>query len=808
MFHFAFLMVLLNIALRLGCGQALAGELDIFHSDQPFSIEKILPREEVYDLESIEGEELDKALAVYKKAWNEANSQHAKNLLGLALGFLQLKKGDARGAVSSFENRLMGNFVLEDLRIHFASQALGVLAESCIEKKEFSRAVKYLQRSIRLKLDLVRSYPASPLQETVIVSLAQVEKRLGDVYFKMANYHAAWQFYRRALMREFPNNAVHRAETNLSLARTYLAGGDLENASDLFVHLLQNFSWEPLRREIEDFSRSLESGLKARGKDTAFLEPLRKDYLVPRETARKNGKEGSPSKPAYSNETVRAFYNSLLGEDLDKIAETGYQVLLHYPGILEARGVVQALDEVLLKTPEGQPWISAYDLVLDLYPAEELSNLGLQFWRKRQSAKAAILYDKILSRYPLETQTCHKAAYFLGRIWEDKKEFDRALKYYNILLDRYDLGPYTPAAYFKTAWIERVRDKPDAARTQFQRLLQFYESPAFQFFRSNFTGADDFQTATLYWLVETESKLGHAAESESYLKKLVELAPFDFYSILVRSRLGSGLKGFLTQGSEPAIAYRRPGLGEVSRKRVSRAEKLISVGFFGFARHELEKVTEWRDDPAFQFYLAHLFNEAGGFQDSMRITWAITQESEYQSLSRTLSERLFPMAFFKKVKEQSEKNGMDAFLVLALMRQESAFNEKITSTANAVGLMQLLPSTADRVSVSLNRGAVDPEALTRPEINIPLGVQYLKRLLSRFHGNVIYALAAYNAGPTKVGEWIEVRGGEPPLEFIESIPYNETRGYVKKVLRNYAIYLMLYKNRDIRGINDLLTAGE
>jgi len=119
--------------------------------------------------------------------------------------------------------------------------------------------------------------------------------------------------------------------------------------------------------------------------------------------------------------------------------------------------------------------------------------------------------------------------------------------------------------------------------------------------------------------------------------------------------------------------------------------------------------------------------------------------------------------------------------------------------------MQLLPSTAVEVARSVNADSPTHEDLKQPPINIRLGVKYLDQLMKRFGDNIIYALAAYNAGPQKVKSWTAQRNGLKPLEFIESIPFIETRNYVKSVLRNYVIYKSLYENKSFSRFEEVLS---
>jgi soluble lytic murein transglycosylase len=126
------------------------------------------------------------------------------------------------------------------------------------------------------------------------------------------------------------------------------------------------------------------------------------------------------------------------------------------------------------------------------------------------------------------------------------------------------------------------------------------------------------------------------------------------------------------------------------------------------------------------------------------------------------------------------------------MREESALDPRALSPAGAVGLTQLMLPTAQEVARSLKLGKVSKAKLTEPSLNIRLGSRYLGTLVRRFEGSVALALAAYNAGGGAVNRWLETRRDLEIDEFVEEIPVEETRGYVKRVLRSYAAYRLLY----------------
>ena len=135
---------------------------------------------------------------------------------------------------------------------------------------------------------------------------------------------------------------------------------------------------------------------------------------------------------------------------------------------------------------------------------------------------------------------------------------------------------------------------------------------------------------------------------------------------------------------------------------------------------------------------------------------------------------------------------MDPALVQALIREESFFRSDVRSPANAYGLMQLLHGTARQVANGSGL-KVKAKDLYDPEINIRLGLEYLKTLLDRYDGRLYLALAAYNAGPHRVDRWLEDFPLADEEEFIEMIPFSETRNYVKNILRNYFFYRYYYE---------------
>ncbi len=149
---------------------------------------------------------------------------------------------------------------------------------------------------------------------------------------------------------------------------------------------------------------------------------------------------------------------------------------------------------------------------------------------------------------------------------------------------------------------------------------------------------------------------------------------------------------------------------------------------------------------------------------------------------------LFPEPWWETIKAESAKNNLDPYLVASLIRQESEFNPSAISNANACGLMQLLPSAGKAMAREEGMSHFQTFQLLDPETNIRLGTRYLRKTLDKFGGVVEYALAAYNAGDDRVVDWQAAGPYHGIDEFVESIPFTETREYVEAILRNEETY--------------------
>ena len=156
----------------------------------------------------------------------------------------------------------------------------------------------------------------------------------------------------------------------------------------------------------------------------------------------------------------------------------------------------------------------------------------------------------------------------------------------------------------------------------------------------------------------------------------------------------------------------------------------------------------------------------------------------------------FPIPYRTPLESNSRSHGLDPYLVAALIRQESEFNPNAISRARAYGLTQVLPSTGRLLSRRVGITRFSPAMLFQPEVNLKLGTYYLKTLLDQQNGKWEQTLASYNAGKARADEWSTWATYREPAEFIETVPFTETRNYIQIVLRNADVYRRLYASSE------------
>ena len=279
--------------------------------------------------------------------------------------------------------------------------------------------------------------------------------------------------------------------------------------------------------------------------------------------------------------------------------------------------------------------------------------------------------------------------------------------------------------------------------------------------------------------------------AEQGLRELVDQVPLSYYGLLAAERLGI----------EPVLEHSFVGERDdgVRFERAERARWLIDGAFPDEAGVELES---WRRESRLtrseRMAAAPLLHEIGDHYRAVRLLidgFGGTLEEGIDPEWRGAWLHAWPRVYGGQVEAAAREFEFDPALVYAVMREESTYREQVSSPVGARGLMQIIPPTGERIAQSLGIEDFDLDNLFVAKTNIRFGTYYLNYLLGRFQGSRPLAIAAYNAGPDAVTGWLDRDGRKPDDEFVDSVPYSETRRYLRRVLRSYYVYKRLYADR-------------
>ena len=439
----------------------------------------------------------------------------------------------------------------------------------------------------------------------------------------------------------------------------------------------------------------------------------------------------------------------------------------------------------------------------------KLSNLYLAV-RKRSEALPVL--ETLVAEFPDSSEAAN-ALYRIGQMLWNRNDNGRALEYFSRLMDRYPKGPQADRAQFAAADIYESQNKNDEAAALYRSLPKKFPNSrvsddatwrlAWLHYRlGNWQEAHDtfkwlatqaqgnnYETAAPYWQARTAERLGENDAAVRLYQEIAANAQESYYQALAIQ--GLARNGIARAAPKKNIARNQDELAVSVNGRTAfhliRARELTQLKLHGMAVSELEEIDRRNQAQGpLRLLLLREYEKNDAYAKSVRMA---------NDLPATVAERdlyRFPLAFWDAVKQKAEARGMDPYLIISLIRQESLFDTRARSSAAALGLMQLLPSTARRVGAQIGFTVPSEQALFDPEVNLSLGTQYLKDLLERYSNNWFKAIAAYNAGEAAVDRWNQAIVTDDIEEFVERIPYRETRQYVKLVMRNHRIYKSLY----------------
>jgi tetratricopeptide (TPR) repeat protein len=273
MFFFQRIVFFLALWILFQASVLSAGSLDIFHTSKPFPLTLPALDGQRFDLDHLNQQEFPVVLKHYENAERKARSREEKNLLGLAIGHLHYQIGNHKKASHYLRNKIVGNFILEDFRLNtlaFVLKKQGLLE---LNNQNYPLAIEFFKKSEQLRLKIFRYYPDSPFHANVSRDLAEIEYLLGEGYFLALNHKAAWQAFRRSMMRDFSENKEHKLKVTLALANNYQSAGDLKSAADIYASLLKNNPSMEIKKEAANFFKINEKNLEQLGIDINLQPP-------------------------------------------------------------------------------------------------------------------------------------------------------------------------------------------------------------------------------------------------------------------------------------------------------------------------------------------------------------------------------------------------------------------------------------------------------------------------------------------------------------------------------------------------------
>jgi soluble lytic murein transglycosylase len=448
---------------------------------------------------------------------------------------------------------------------------------------------------------------------------------------------------------------------------------------------------------------------------------------------------------------------------LVKGAPAQAQVALLRAQVLFARGKREEAEKALAVARKGPPGIAA----------EAALVVARRALRSDDNEKARKLMAALDKAYPGQAAG-EEGAFFAAWLDLQGGRFEDAAKSFADYEQRYKGSRRRDEAmWFRALSYIRV-EKYAKAREALDDLVTAYPK----------TGL---APQARYWMARTDELGGAKAPAlgPAY-EAVITAAPASFYALLASERLRE-------LGRTPPASFPQPPkqLTLPRPPELELAVALTRAGLFRDAADEVQsRVAGLRSaDQALPF--AHALLQLGEYGHAHVVAARYLWGRAFGAKAPDALAAFYPRAFAQAVEAEATRQALDPFLVWAIMRRESAFRPEVMSAADARGLMQIIPPTATEIAQKMAEPAPAPADLFAPERNIRYGAWYLAQLMKRFSHPAL-AAAAYNAGPKAAVRWTQERGTLPLDLFVESIPYRETRGYVKQVVADLYLYHGFY----------------
>ena len=579
----------------------------------------------------------------------------------------------------------------------------------------------------------------------------------GAGYQNLSDYANASAAFNK-ILTQYPGSGVKK-KTLARLGNIYTETGDYANAERIFRSL---YGEESDRHKKASYLFSLGSALQKQGKYQDASAVYKRVWLEFPETkassdAYKAAKSLSQTQGVAFRATEADYAqrgNTLFSRSRWSAALNNYELVPSKTTAIRTKMAIAMVNTKELNKAEN--------ILKGINSPESL------FWRGKLKSKqgldsqASDLYYQIHVQYP-SSPLAAEGLYNAARLYQINDNTDRAVKIYDELIRSYPKSTFAEDGAWYLGWIYYRRGMYREALGTFS---------AFTDSSSTFNASN-----ARYWKARTLEKQGRKDEAQAEYMALAALTTPTYHTYMAQKKTGH----------RPSYANMNPNSISLSASANSRKEKtllLIRLGMLEEAGLETEKMQEEASTQEEFVLVSLLYSKVDDYYNSIKVAQGIGLPQ-----ANTLS---FPRGYKDIVGPYARKYGVDELIVYSIIREESRFQKDVVSPADAVGLMQLIPPTARAVARQIGISGFTVDMLTIPRVNIEMGIYYFKQVLDEFNGDVELALASYNAGPHRAADWKVRFYGLEKDEFIEEVPFRETRNYIRRILRSYGAYKAIY----------------
>ncbi|HEX7215957.1 MAG TPA: transglycosylase SLT domain-containing protein [Methylomirabilota bacterium] len=466
---------------------------------------------------------------------------------------------------------------------------------------------------------------------------------------------------------------------------------------------------------------------------------------------------------------------------LDRARTEAEAVLAEKPAVETRERALRVVMNASRRAGRDDAAMAAANEALSIVPAERraawLLDVGRLRQRRDRDAAIATL-DRLVRDYP-KSQDAPDALRLKAEISEAAGKPVDAEKAYVKLMTDYPDDDEAAYALWRLGWMSWFRNNHPETTARWGRL-------------HTSKGGQSLRDATTYWLGRAWERRGDRDQANRLFTQLVRDAPRTYYGVLAARRVPA------VAPSAAAFAFPADPLEALQGDaRFARAEALRGVGLRQYADEELDEITRTSvAEPKRLYALSAAYVGEERYHMALRILrrYFLGVARSAAPTPREFQEMFYPLGWKDALTSAADRASVDPYLVAAVVREESSFHPGARSRVGARGLMQLMPDTGRAVAQSRQIPFPDAEVLDQPVVNLELGSTFLAGLMREF-GDARLAAAAYNAGPTRVREWWTSRRTDDLEVWVDQIPYNETRAFVKRVMLSWEEYRRVYGDK-------------